>query len=254
MSPNEFRIEGHRPEGILLLHGLTGTPAELRVLGESLAADGYTVHAPLLPGRGTRPEDMHSLCWEDWMAAALSAYDDLAQRHESVVVGGVSAGGVMTLDLALRRRPAALLLYATALAIRDRIAYVTPYIWRFIRSWPAPGSDCVEPETRTPCYDPAPLRAVSELIAGVRRVRHRLEEISAPALVAHSLTDRFVPVACSYELSRRLRGPVRTLFLDGTGHGITADAKRHEVANESRAFLAERFGGARAHGAASAAD
>ena len=38
-----------------------------------------------------------------------------------------------------------------------------------------------------------------------------------------------------------VRGPVRTLFLDGTGHGITADAKRQEVASASRAFLAERF-------------
>lgn len=241
MSPDEFRFEGHRPEAVLLLHGLTGTPAELRVLGETLAADGYSVHAPLLPGRGTRQEDMHSLCWEDWMGAALRAYDALAASHASVVVGGVSAGGVMTLDLALRRRPAALLLYATALAIRDRIAYVTPYIWRVVRSWPSPGSDSVDPEYRTPCYERAPLRAVSELIAGIRRVRDRLEEISAPALVAHAVTDRFVPVACSYELSKRLRGPVRTLFLDGTGHGITADAKRQEVASASRAFLAERF-------------
>lgn len=243
MSASEFRFDGHRPEGVLLLHGLTGTPAEMRVLGEALAADGYSVHAPLLPGRGTRQQDMHALCWEDWMAAALQAYDALAERHESVVVGGVSAGGTMALDVALRRRPAALLLYATALAIRDRIAYVTPYIWRVVRSWPSPKSDCVQADTRTQCYDRAPLRAVSELIGGIRRVRSRLEEIQSPALVAHAVTDRFVPVACSYELSRRLRGPVRTLFLEGTGHGITADAKRHEVASVSRAFLAERFGG-----------
>ena len=245
MSASELRLDGHRSVGVLLLHGLTGTPAEMRVLGEALAADGYSVHAPLLPGRGTRQQDMHALCWEDWMAAALQAYDALAERHESVVVGGVSAGGTMALDLALRRRPAALLLYATALAIRDRIAYVTPYIWRVVRSWPSPKSDCVEAATRTPCYDRAPLRAVSELIAGIRRVRSRLEEIQAPALVAHAVTDRFVPVACSYELSRRLRGPVRTLFLEGTGHGITADAKRHEVATVTRAFLAERFGARR---------
>ena len=245
MSANELRFDGHRSVGVLLLHGLTGTPAEMRVLGEALAADGYGVHAPLLPGRGTRQQDMHALCWEDWMAAALQAYDALAERHESVVVGGVSAGGTMALDVALRRRPAALLLYATALAIRDRIAYVTPYIWRVVRSWPSPQSDCVEAETRTPCYDRAPLRAVSELIGGIRRVRSRLEEIQAPALVAHAVTDRFVPVACSYELSRRLRGPVRTLFLEGTGHGITADAKRHEVASVSQAFLAERFGARR---------
>lgn len=238
---SEIRLRGTRPEAVLLLHGLTGTPAELQVLSETLAGDGFTVHAPLLPGRGTRPCDMDALSWEDWMAAALRAYDELAADHRCVVVGGVSAGGTMALDLALRRQPAALLLYATALAIRDRIAYITPYIWRLVRSWPAPKSDCVDPETRSPCYDPAPLRAVSELIAGIGRVRRRLHEIDAPALVAHALTDRFVPVSCSYELERRLRGPIRTLYLDGTGHGITADAKRHEVARASCAFLTDRF-------------
>lgn len=237
----EIRLPGTRPEAVLLLHGLTGTPAELQVLSEGLAGDGFTVHAPLLPGRGTRPCDMDALSWDDWMAAALRAYDELAASHRSVVVGGVSAGGTMALDLALRRRPAALLLYATALAIRERIAYITPYIWRLVRSWPAPKSDCLDPEYRTPCYDPAPLRAVSELIAGIGRVRRRLHEIDAPALVAHALTDRFVPISCSYELERRLRGPIRTLYLDGTGHGITADAKRHEVARASSAFLTEHF-------------
>lgn len=238
---SEIRLPGTRREAVLLLHGLTGTPAELQVLSETLAADGFTVRAPLLPGRGTRPCDMDALSWEDWMAAALREYDELAGTHGSVVVGGVSAGGTMALDVALRRRPAALLLYATALAIRERIAYITPYIWRLVRSWPSPKSDSVDPETCTPCYDPAPLRAVSELIAGIGRVRRRLHEIDAPALVAHALTDRFVPISCSYELERRLRGPIRTLYLDGTGHGITADAKRHEVARASSAFLMERF-------------
>src|SRR5437588_11627070 len=113
-----------RDVAVLLLHGLTGTPLDMRPIADALVADGYTVSAPLLPGRGTRPADMETLSWEDWMSGALSAYDDLQAGHREIVVGGLSAGGTMALDLALRRRPAALLLYGTALALANRFAYL----------------------------------------------------------------------------------------------------------------------------------
>src|ERR1700682_6066159 len=80
-----------RDTAVLLLHGLTGIPVDMAYIGEALVADGYTVSAPLLPGRGTRPSDMFDLCWEDWMSSALAAYDDLARDHDQVVVGGLSA-------------------------------------------------------------------------------------------------------------------------------------------------------------------
>lgn len=236
-SPMDILLPGGRDTAVLLLHGLTGTPLELRALGEALAADGHTVHVPLLPGRGTRADDMDRLCWEDWMRAALGAYDALAREHRAVVVGGVSAGGTMALDLALRREPAALLLYAAVLRIAHRGAYLAPFVWRSIRRWPAPKSDMVEHRDDLVCYDPAPVRAVSELIAGIGRVRRRLSEIHAPSLVAHAVADRVVPLSSAHELAGRLGGKVQTLFLEGTGHSITADAKRREVADASRSFL-----------------
>ena len=90
--PIDILLPGGRDTAVLLFHGLTGTPLEMRALGQELAQDGYTVHIPLLPGRGTRPQDMDDLCWEDWMDAALRAYDTLAREHSAVVVGGLSAG------------------------------------------------------------------------------------------------------------------------------------------------------------------
>src|SRR2546428_14173010 len=102
-----------RDAAVLLLHGLTGTPVDMHCLKNALVADGYTVSVPLLPGRGTRPSDMDSLCWEDWMSAALAAYDDLARDHDEVVVGGLSAGATMTLDIPRRPHPAPALPGAT---------------------------------------------------------------------------------------------------------------------------------------------
>jgi carboxylesterase len=242
--PIDILFPGRRETAVLLLHGLTGTPLEMRALGERLAQDGYTVHIPLLPGRGTRPEDMYDLCWDDWMEAALDSFDTLKRTHHRVVVGGLSAGGTMALDVALQRDVAALLLYAAVLRVKRRGAYLAPYVWRFIRRWPSPPSDMVEPNEALRCYDPAPVRAMSELLTGISRVRPYLREISAPALVAHSRLDSLVPLDSAEEIALRVSGPVERLYLDGCGHAITADAKRSEVAEASAMFLSRHLAAA----------
>src|SRR2546428_4009877 len=95
-----------RDAAVLLLHGLTGTPVDMHYLKNALVADGYTVSVPLLPGRGTRPSDMDSLCWEDWMSAALAAYDDLARDHDEVVPRGLSSVPATTPQTPPRPQPA----------------------------------------------------------------------------------------------------------------------------------------------------
>src|SRR5256886_3124961 len=228
-----------RAAAVLLLHGLTGTPVDLHDALPIFVADGYTVSAPLLQGRGTQPSDMFNLCWEDWMSAALDSYDELARDHENVVVGGLSAGATMALDIALRRKPSAVLLCATALGMGNPIAYLAPYVWRVIKQVPSPASDLVDLNAGAKCYDPAPVRAVAELIHGIGLVRRRLGEIRCPALVAHAVSDRLVPVRYAPDLAGRLGGPVPTLFLGGTGHAITVDARRQDLADASIAFLRE---------------
>jgi len=171
------------------------------------------------------------------MKSALDAYDDLARDHENVVVGGLSAGATMTLDIALRRKPSAVVLCATALGMGNRIAYLAPYVYRVLKQVPSPASDLVDLNAGAKCYDPAPVRAVAELLHGIGLVRRRLGEIRCPALVAHAVSDKLVPVRYAHELAGHLGGPVTTLYLDGTGHAITVDARRHDVAEASVAFL-----------------
>jgi carboxylesterase len=238
-GPGQSASTDRRDAAVLLLHGLTGTPIDMVYLKHALVEDGYTVSAPLLPGRGTRPSDMFGLCWEDWMSSALAEYDDLAREHQDVVVGGLSAGATMALDIALRRKPSAVVLCATALGMGNPIAYLAPYVWRVIKEVPSPASDLVDLNAGAKCYDPAPVRAVAELIHGIGLVRPRLGEIRCPALVAHAVSDRLVPVRYARDLAGRLGGPVTTLFLEGTGHAITVDARRREVAEASIAFLRE---------------
>ncbi|HLY83237.1 MAG TPA: hypothetical protein VKQ71_09625, partial [Acidimicrobiales bacterium] len=64
-----FSARGGRA-GALLLHGFTGSPWSMRPVAEALAATGFTVELPLLPGHGTSVDDLAETGWEDWSGAA----------------------------------------------------------------------------------------------------------------------------------------------------------------------------------------
>ena len=83
------------PEGaktaVLLVHGFTATPWEMRPLGETLAASGIASLAVCLPGHGTSPEDLSGRRWEEWLEAVDEGYQLLGRDFQSVY--GMGHGG-----------------------------------------------------------------------------------------------------------------------------------------------------------------
>ena len=90
---------GTGAHGALVIHGFTGNPGSMRGVAESLAAAGFHVEMPLLPGHGTHVDDMLPTRWADWSGAAEAAYQQLASRSDKVVVVGLSMGGALTLRI-----------------------------------------------------------------------------------------------------------------------------------------------------------
>src|SRR4051812_46399957 len=88
--------------GVLCLHGLTGTPFEVRPLAEALGAAGYSVEVPLLSGHGATLRDLAGTQWSDWLASAERGMDDLQRRTggRPICVVGFSMGGLLALRLA----------------------------------------------------------------------------------------------------------------------------------------------------------
>ncbi|MFN2505212.1 MAG: alpha/beta hydrolase, partial [Acidimicrobiales bacterium] len=99
MRPENPRA-GRRPDGALVLHGLTGTLQSVRGLADAFASAGFTVEAPLLPGHGTTVDELERTDWEDWLGAARAAYRDLVGSCRRVVVAGLSMGGSLACRLA----------------------------------------------------------------------------------------------------------------------------------------------------------
>jgi carboxylesterase len=85
-----------------------------------------------------------------------------------------------------------------------------------------------------------PVRAVGELVGAMRRVRSRLRDIHAPALVIHSQDDPLVPASSALRVSRELAGPVELVVREGPTHAVTAGEEREAIAELTLRFLAAR--------------
>lgn len=178
--------------GVLLLHGLTATTAEVRLLAEKLHAEGYTISAPLLPGHGTHPDDLNETTWHDWAWAAEKAYQHLATVCDHVFVGGESTGGALALHLAAKQKEiAGILCYAPAI----KLAIPTHNMVRLYVSAPLVHSvpkENVGNNQFWQGYRVNPLRAVMELVRLGQEVRRQLPKISQPVLVMQGRNDKTV--------------------------------------------------------------
>ena len=114
-----FYFKGNNKKAVLLLHGWSTTPYEIRRLGMFLNESGYTVHAPMLSGHGTKPSDLENVVYQEWVKDAQCAFDELKKDHEQVFVGGTSMGAILVMQLAEKNKNiAGLILMATPYRLR----------------------------------------------------------------------------------------------------------------------------------------
>ena len=258
---------GTNGAGVLLLHGFSGDPREMLPLGEGLAAAGFGVHIPVLPGHGGVPHDLADYGWRDWLAAARAAFQELRNTQSRVIVGGFSMGGALASLLAVESPPEALLLLAMPTFLRPR--WVMPLLpaLRHAMPWfrPLARADFSDPGVRGQIQqfdaeidldDPAvqaalrrqirlPLSALNELAGLLRAARRRLHHIAAPALVMHGSADETAPLESADELVRRLSGPVELVWWANSGHLLFEGPERAAIVARAVDFCQEHAGGGR---------
>jgi carboxylesterase len=224
---------------VLCLHGLTGTPYEVRPPAEALAEAGFYCEGPLLPGHGTVPADLHRLPRARWVESVLAAHDALAERHERVYALGLSLGGVLALALAQQRRLRGLVVLAAPLDLGWLVHSGVPLLHRLVRQLPKTPA-ILDPEARArhPGYDKMPLGAVNQLLGLAREVRAGLSRIQAPVQLIYSRLDPTVPVRNAELVLRGLPPGERELrWLEASGHVLPVDAERNQVARWAVDFL-----------------
>jgi len=252
-----FVLPGHGPHsrtGVLLVHGLAGTPNEMRMLGRSLQHAGFEVHGAQLAGHCGTVDDLVATGWRDWVQSVHAQAQVLRAQVDRVVVMGLSMGAVLALEVAAERpdlidgvcalstsfwhdgwsmpiftRLAFLLKPVRALGIGRRRLFLErpPYgirneaLRKYIVAQMRSGDSAAAGLLGTPWYSIIEMHALS------KHVQRQLPRIQVPCLVAHSSHDDVSSLGNAELVARRVRGPVEQLLLHNSYHMITIDSDRH---------------------------
>lgn len=226
--------------GVLLCHGFTGCPQSLRPLAERLAGQGLTVSLPLLPGHGTRWQDMRHTGWQDWYAAVDRELRLLSQRCERVFVGGLSMGGTLALRLAAKHGPTVrgVALVNPALTfprLKGRLLVAGRY---FAASSRGLVGDIAREGVREVGYDRVPLHAAHSMRSLVTLVRNELPQVTQPLLLMRSKVDHVVPPSDSALVLRSVSSTdVSEHVLEHSYHVATLDHDAERIFQETDAFI-----------------
>jgi esterase/lipase len=187
--------------GVLLVHGLLATPAELRAYGEYLVKQGYTVLGVRLKGHGTSPYALRDQSWEDWYGCVQRGFNILKVHCPHIFVVGFSTGGALALRLAAEHHPEMIGVIAVSVPLKfvNPAFMLVPLLhgtnklvgWVSAFEGVKPFIDS-EPEHPSINYRYTPVRALYELRLLIAQFDDVLPRISMPVLILYGDEDPVV--------------------------------------------------------------
>lgn len=240
LSTEPFELEGG-PAGVLLVHGWTGSPLQVRPLGHHLHREGYSVRGIRLPGHGTSVEDLARRRWQEWQGTVERAWRSFRTAHQPAALLGYSMGGMLCALAAAEQPPAALVMLSSPYRIQIRdwrvhflplFKWLTPYV-----AEPYQPPDTEWAPYYRPLYDRVSTHAVHEILKLSAVVRRALPRVRAPALLLHGALDETVPPANLDWLAGALGGPVERHLFPRSGHELPVGDERLEVWARVSGFL-----------------
>jgi carboxylesterase len=232
--------------GVLLVHGFTGTPKEMRWMGEYLNGQGFTTLGVRLTGHATTPEDMIHSNYTDWLASVEDGYHLLSGAVENIYLAGLSMGGVLSFTLAPELKIKGLVSMSTPYKLPDdprlrHIDALSKIVTFMPKTEEAPGTGWFDNEAWKDhvSYPQNPLRSIGELNKLIGKMHASLPLIKAPVLLIHSHDDNYVIKDSMERFYADLTGTTdkQMLWLEKSGHVITRDLQRETVFKAAASFI-----------------
>ncbi|GIV65449.1 MAG: carboxylesterase [Bellilinea sp.] len=219
--------------GCLLVHGLTGTPKEMRWMGEYLHQRGISVMGIRLAGHATDPADLPRTRWRDWLASVEDGFHLLNGACEQIFLAGLSLGGALSL-YAASYLPAQGVISISApyqlppdwrLNFIHLIKHLQPRVPKGPPDWhnPQAAADHLE----YPDYPTASIAELRDLLAELRQI---LPHVNLPTLIVHSRADQGVSPENAIKILNALGSPQKEiLWVENSGHVVVREPDRQMV-------------------------
>jgi carboxylesterase len=257
-----FRLKGSTGKAVLLIHGMTGAPGEMKFLAKRLHRRGLSVAAPLLAGHGIDEENLLKTTWQDWLGSVREAYRELRRDHDEVFTAGICVGGALGLALAaedpsvaatavysmtyrydgwnMKRWYSAVAPYAepfAGLPLIRKMSFVEPYPFGLKDERLRDGMAATQGAVIPGALDRVPLGAMAEM----HRLSNHLDAVGPlihqPTLILHARDDDMSHPRNARRLKASLGGPVALHLLDDCYHMIHVDRQRDLVGDLTADFF-----------------
>ena len=238
VAPKSFTYRGGE-KAVLLLHGFTGSTADVRRLGKHLQRHGYTCHAPLYKGHGIEPNVLIQTGPKDWWLDVIDGYNFLRDEgYKEIAVAGVSLGGVFSLKLGIERPVKGIVLMcapAEGKNINDLYKRVLNYAKGF-KKFEGKDEEQIIEEMKE--FEQTPMRSLKELQQLIIETRGKINQINSPIFILQgSLDEPLYQKSAQFIYENVNTNDKQMKWYEHSGHIITLDKEREKVYEDVHTFL-----------------
>ncbi|AXI02407.1 alpha/beta hydrolase [Aquirhabdus parva] len=270
IQSNEYFFEGHALKdcgriGVLLIHGLTGTPNEMKMVGKGLNRAGFTVYGMQLAGHCGDVADLNQTSWQDWYASVEVAAKQLKEKVDHVFVAGLSMGALLALKLAAdqpkliagvgvygptfrydgwsipryARYLNFLLIWFKKFNVFQNGIFIEqpPYGLKDERLRARVAASMFSGDSAAAGLAGNPYPALAEMLKLSALVRHQLPNVTAPCLLIHASEDDVANVSNSLLVQKKISAESQLVLLEDSYHLITIDREYKKVIDHSVTYF-----------------
>lgn len=259
MTDYGIDLEGGE-HAVLLIHGMTGSPFEMKPLARRLHRAGFTVKGPCLAGHGGTIKELTATTWRDWYGTAHENYTELKKTHKNVSVAGLCAGALLALYLAYEEKEASSIALMSTTFFYDGwslpwyrfllpFMYYPPfrYFYKYEEREPYGIKDermrkhvAMGLKDGSIAHDSFPADCLRELFKLIRASRKILPLVSAPTLILHAEEDDLASVKNAELVEKSVASKnVKKIIVKDSYHMLTLDKQKDFVADEIIKFFRE---------------
>lgn len=237
-QPKPFFFQAGK-RAVLLLHGFTGSSADVRMLGRFLEKNGYTSHAPHYKGHAVPPEELIRTNPAQWWEDVQNGYRFLQEQgYEEIAVAGLSLGGVFSLKVALNYPVKGIVTMCAPMTMRTlNIMFdgVIDYAKQY-KKFAGQTDEEMAPEIEAIRQHGMPsLPELQQLVADVHR---ELDLIYAPIFVVQATNDKVINPDSANMIYEGVESLVKNIkWYDDSSHVITLDKEKEQLHEDVLAFL-----------------
>ena len=222
---------------VILIHGFTGSPDDMRELAKYLFSQNISVKVPRLAGHASYWTELEKTSFYDWWKSVEDEVIEASGKYQKIFLIGYSFGGNLALDLAARYgdKITGVVTLGASVFLRKEIMIriFLPFFHHLFKKYRKryiSNENLFEYED-SGCYACVPTKSIYDFYKFIKMFTKReLHKVKVPTLIIHSRDDAIThPLSSQFIFDRIGSAKKELVMLDELNHNPLASKRRDMI-------------------------